>query len=129
MAPPSDDTSTLAVVVARLDDLIKRQADDTASLTAAIESLRREFADSRREIVARGDWIQRNQAVDTRFQDQGREIAPLRPDLNSKAEKLEGEIVAVDTKADGRRPPCTAVAAAIAAVAALVIALVTMIAR
>lgn len=64
----SEDTATtLAVVVARLDDV----RED-------IRGLRTELHESRASYVGRGEWEMRNRAVDSRFDSQGREIAELK---------------------------------------------------
>ncbi len=65
--------ATLAVAVARLDDL-----------RIDVRHLRDEVQDSRRDNASRGEWGQRNSAVDARFEGQGREIAQLRQDINSR---------------------------------------------
>lgn len=66
-------TPTLAVVVARLDDL--RQD---------VQGLHTEVQASRTEYVSRGEWGQRNIHVDSRFDAHGREIAQLRTDVQSR---------------------------------------------
>lgn len=67
------DDPGLAVVAARLDDL----RED-------IRELRGEVATSVADKVSRGEWLQRNTAVDERFQGQGREIAQLRSELAAR---------------------------------------------
>jgi len=64
------DEATLAVVVARLDDV----RHDLANLGTRLDA-------SARAQVGRGEWEQRNRAVDARFEGQGREIAQLRTTL------------------------------------------------
>lgn len=59
--------ATLAVVVARLDDV----RED-------IRDLRTDLSAHRTEMVSRGEWEMRNRAVDNRFENQGREIAELK---------------------------------------------------
>lgn len=59
--------ATLAVVVARLDDV----RED-------IRDLRTDLSTHRTEMVSRGEWEMRNRAVDARFENQGREIAELK---------------------------------------------------
>lgn len=68
-----DESTTLAVVVARLDDL------------------RQDFAEMRTEVrqasdqsVSRGEWGQRNAHVDTRLNSLGREVGDLRKDIESR---------------------------------------------
>lgn len=90
MSPQPDD-ATLAVVVARLDDLREQQRRDTETLTEAIESLRRELSTSRADMVSRGEWVQRNAAVDLRFQEQGREIGGLRTAQTADIAQLRAE--------------------------------------
>lgn len=60
-------SATLAVVVARLDDV----RED-------IRDLRSDLSTHRTEMVSRGEWEMRNRAVDSRFESQGREIAELK---------------------------------------------------
>lgn len=120
-AQPSDNNSVLAVVVARLDDLIKRQAADTKQLAEAIDSLRREFSASRSDMVARGEWMQRNEAVDVRFQEQGREIGSLRTTHVADVESLRREFAPKHT-------PAWSVVAAVAALVSVAIVLVSYIA-
>lgn len=62
-----DSAATLAVVVARLDDV-----------RGDIQAMRTENSAHRSEMVSRGEWEMRNRAVDTRFESQGREIAELK---------------------------------------------------
>ena len=62
-----DDAASLAVVVARLDDV----RED-------IRDLRTDLSAHRTEMVSRGEWEMRNRAVDSRFDNQGREIAELK---------------------------------------------------
>lgn len=115
MTPPAPDDATLAVVVARLDDLRGQQQADTRALTAAIEGLRRELASSRADLVSRGEWEQRNGAVADRFQEHGREISALRTSLETKTvaldAKIDTQVKALETKVDARRAPWWAVAA------------------
>lgn len=59
--------ATLAVVVARLDDV-----------RSDIRDMRTEAVAHRTEMVSRGEWEMRNRAVDNRFENQGREIAELK---------------------------------------------------
>lgn len=93
------DPATLAVVVARLDDL----RDD-------MRAMRQELASHRADLVPRGEWEQRNRHVDARFQEQGREIANLRTEVR--------------TEAQSRRQPWTAVAAAIVGIASIALTLI-----
>lgn len=62
-----EDSATLAVVVARLDDV-----------RGDLRDLRTELTTHRTEMVSRGEWEMRNRAVDSRFDNQGREIAELK---------------------------------------------------
>lgn len=64
------DEATLAVVVARLDDV----RTDLARFGDRLDT-------SLRAQVSRGEWEQRNTAVDARFDAQGREIAQLRASI------------------------------------------------
>lgn len=119
MTPQSDD-ATLAVVVARLDDLRDQQRQDTKALTESIEALRRLVAESRGDMVARDTWETRNAHVDSRFHDQGREIADLRT-------THAADIAALRQDLASRRMPWPSVAAAVTGVAALAITLVQII--
>lgn len=94
----SDDAATLAVVVARLDDL-----------RGDVRHLRTDLAASAERQVSRGEWAMRNAAVDQRFEDQGREIGSLRVELAR------------------RRLPWTTIATAIVAVAGLALTIVQAI--
>ncbi|UUE19897.1 hypothetical protein [Microbacterium sp. J1-1] len=67
MAEVDEAAATLAVVVARLDDV----RED-------IRDLRTDLSAHRIEMVSRGEWEMRNRAVDNRFDSQGREIAELK---------------------------------------------------
>lgn len=67
MAEVDEAAATLAVVVARLDDV----RED-------IRDLRTDLSTHRTEMVSRGEWEMRNRAVDNRFDSQGREIAELK---------------------------------------------------
>ncbi len=117
---PQPDDATLAVVVARLDDLREQQRADTKSLTDSIEALRRLLAESRGEMVSRDTWETRNAHVDGRFQDQGREIGDLRTTHAADVAALRQEIAS-------RRMPWTSVAAALTGVAALALTIIQLI--
>lgn len=65
--------ATVAVVVARLDDLRNE-----------FQSVRAEIRASAANVVGRGEWVQRNQHVDGKFDAQGREISQLRADLAAR---------------------------------------------
>ncbi|MPT14035.1 MAG: hypothetical protein E2601_03870 [Microbacterium sp.] len=67
MSGDGDPAATLAVVVARLDDV-----------RSDIRDLRGELTSHRTEMVSRGEWEMRNRAVDSRFEHQGREVAELK---------------------------------------------------
>jgi hypothetical protein len=71
------DEAALAVVAARLDDLRDGIREDIRELRDAINA-------SAADKVSRGEWLQRNAAVDDRFQAQGREISQLRTELASR---------------------------------------------
>ncbi|WP_019136686.1 hypothetical protein [Cellulomonas massiliensis] len=64
---------TLAVVEARLSDLIK-----------SVDNLRLEVNAQRNDVVARNEWLQRNAYVDSKFDSQGAEIAQLRTDAEKR---------------------------------------------
>lgn len=64
---PEDDATQLAVVAARLTDL-----------RADVRALRTEVQAAQTTAVGRGEWMQRNAAVDARFEGQGREISDLK---------------------------------------------------
>lgn len=117
--PPADD-ATLAVVVARLDDLRAQQRADTQALAESIESLRRLMAEMRGDVVSRDTWETRNAHVDSRFQDQGREIGDLRTSHAADVAALRAEIAS-------RRMPWPSVAAAITGVAALALTIIQLI--
>ena len=86
---------TLAVVVARLDDLRESMTE-----------LRAEVRSSTANVVPRGEWVQRNQHVDGKFDSQGREISHLRAEVAS------------------RRTPWPAVAGAVTGAGSLLIILI-----
>lgn len=119
MTPQSDD-ATLAVVVARLDDLREQQRADTKALSESIEALRRQLADSRGDMVSRDTWETRNAHVDGRFQDQGREIGDLRTTHATDIAELRQELAS-------RRMPWPSVAAALTGVAALALTVIQLI--
>lgn len=104
---PGSADPTLAVVVARLDDLRESMTE-----------LRAEVRSSTANVVSRGEWVQRNQHVDGKFESQGREIARLCTD-----------IVQARTVAEQRRAPWWSVVAAIGSVVAIAAALVPALAR
>lgn len=68
------DAATLQVVVERLNDLRLDVGAVRTQLTAQAVTL-----------VPRGEWVQRNEAVDARFNGQGREISELRTELRSRS--------------------------------------------
>lgn len=68
-----EDSATLAVVVARLDDM-----------RSDFNSLREEVRKSSENYVSRGEWGQRNDHVDTRLNSLGREVGDLRRDMDSR---------------------------------------------
>jgi hypothetical protein len=105
------DDVTLAVVAARLDDL----RND-------VRAMRQELATHRAELVPRKEWEQRNQFVDGRFQEHGREIANIRTAVETKTTAMKAEI-------DARRAPWWTVAAVVLSGAALLVTLTPLIAR
>ena len=113
-----DDEITLAVVAARLSDL----RED-------VKGMRSDLTAYRAELVSRGEWEQRNRAVDARFQEQGREIGQLRTSLDTKIAEVGGDIKAVETKADSRHAPWWAVASVVVAVVSVVLVLIPLIAN
>lgn len=119
MTPQSDD-ATLAVVVARLDDL-----------RSDVQALRTELAAHRADMVSRGEWEQRNRHVDARHQELGREIGSLRTshatDLAAVRSEHATDVTALRQEIASRRMPWPAVASAIAGVAALAITLIQII--
>lgn len=68
-----NDEATLAVVVARLDDL-----------RTDMQNLRSEISGQRAEVVARNEWMQRNAYVDSRIDGLGTDISELKTDLASR---------------------------------------------
>lgn len=68
-----DENATLAVVVARLEDLRKDFSE-----------LREELRRSHEDKVSRREWIQRNDNVDQKFMAQGREISEIKQDIASR---------------------------------------------
>ena len=73
MSVPDETGTTLAVVVARLDDL-----------RGDVAGLRREVRDAGTQMVSRGEWGQRNAHVDTRLSTLGREVGDLSRDVESR---------------------------------------------
>lgn len=128
MSGPEDLATQLAVVAARLGDVIERQEKDTARLAEAIESLRRDLATSRADLVTRGEWEQRNRHVDARHQELGREIGTLRTSIETKTAALAGEINAIEAKVEARRAPWWSVAAVAVAVVSLLVTLTPLLA-
>lgn len=102
---------TLAVVVARLDDL----REDMKALRAEVRS-------STSSVVGRGEWTQRNNLVDGKFDTQGREIAQLRQDHAGDVAGLRAELAS-------RRAPWWSVVAAIGSVVAIAAVLIPALAR
>lgn len=93
-----EQNATLAVVVARLDDL-----------RTDMHAMREEIRKAQQNSVTRGEWALRNEHVDSRFAGHGREIADLRTDLAS------------------RRTPWPAIAGAITGIGSLLIVLMQVI--
>jgi len=104
---PIAEDPTLAVVLSKLSDL----REDVLELRAEVRA-------SSANVVARGEWQQRNAAVDASFTAQGREIAQLRTD-----------IVQARTLAETRRAPWWSVVAAIGSVVAVAAVLIPALAR
>lgn len=67
---PDSDDGTLGVVVARLEDL-----------RVDLRDLRGDLVVHRAELVPRTEWTLRNNAVDHRFEGQGREISEIKQRL------------------------------------------------
>ena len=107
----SDVDPTLAVVVARLDDL----REDMKALRAEVRS-------STANVVGRGEWIQRTNLVDGKFDTQGREIAQLRQDHAGDVAGLRAELAS-------RRAPWWSVVAAIGSIVAVAAVLIPALAR
>jgi len=72
----ADDEHTQAVVTAVL-------ATKLENVERAINALTALITDSRQENVLRTEWELRNQHVDTKFANQGKEIADLRTELTT----------------------------------------------
>ena len=117
MPDAPDDAATLAVVVARLDDV-----------RGDLRAMRSELAASRADMVSRGEWEQRNRHVDSRHQDLGREIGTLRTahatDVAAVRAEHTADVVTLRSEISARRLPWPSVVAAITAVAALVTSLI-----
>lgn len=113
---------TLAVVVARLDDLRESVAE-----------LRLELRSSTANVVSRGEWVQRNNLVDGKFDTQGREISQLRQDHASAIATVRGEhaqdIAKINAELASRRAPWWSVIAAIGSIVAVAAVLVPALAR
>lgn len=108
MPAPEDPATTIAVVVARLDDV----RDDIAGLRRAIEA-------SARDKVSRGEWEQRNNHVDSRLAGQGREIGDLRAEIAAARGEARHAVAAVRADLDSRRAPWWSTATVLTACAAL----------
>ena len=102
---------TLAVVVARLDDL----REDMKALRAEVRS-------STANVVGRGEWVQRNNLVDGKFDAHGREIAQLRQDHAGDVAGLRAELAS-------RRAPWWSVVAAIGSIVAVAAVIIPALAR
>lgn len=79
--PGQPDEVTLAVVAARLADVREE-----------MRGMRSDLAAHRAELVPRGEWEQRNRHVDSRFQEQGREIGALRTSIETKTGEVDLKI-------------------------------------
>ncbi len=101
-----DETATLAVVVARLDDV-----------RGDIKAMRAELTAHRAEMVARTEWELRNQHVDSRHRELGREIGDLRAEHRR-------DVAEVRAEAASRRAPWWSIVTAVAAIAALALTLI-----
>jgi len=110
-------------VVERLNDLREQQKADTATLTAAIESLRSEMTAQRESYVLRSEWTQRNAQVDERTAGLGREIGTLRTAHAADIAAIRGEMDAAER---ARRVPWTAVGSLVIAAASLLIVLLRL---
>lgn len=127
MTDTPTETATLAVVVARLDDLRDQQRRDTEMLTRQIGTLQQALEDQRATFVPRGEWEQRNRLVDDRFDRLDREVGQGRTLHRSDVAVLDQKIEAAEAKADAaenaKRVPWTAVVAAVVSVIALLVSL------
>lgn len=109
MAEPDNDTVTLAVVVARLDDI----KDD-------IKDARKDIADFKKEAVSRGEWVQRNNHVDERFRNVDDKFAGQRKETDDKFDSKGKEIASLQAEMSSKRAPWWSVAAILLAAASFV---------
>lgn len=103
---PREVDPTLAVVVARLDDI----RED-------VKALRDEMRATTANVVSKGEWMQRNSAVDSKFDAHGREIGQLRQDH-------AGDVASIRADLASRRTPWPAVAGAVTGAGSLLIVLI-----
>lgn len=76
-APDERTASPEAVGLARVEALLGYLRED-------VKGLRSQLAENYAAMVTRNEWVMRNQAVEQRFQDQGREIAQLRTEVKAR---------------------------------------------
>ena len=50
----------------------------------ALKELRDEVRSERRDVVARNEWLQRNMYVNSKFDDQGKDISEIKQDMAAK---------------------------------------------
>lgn len=119
-----DETSTLAVVVARLDDMKKSQEQYEARMMNELQGLRAELRQSHEDKVSRGEWLQRNTTVDNKFDSYGKElsnhreetarqIANLKTDFATDISELKQE------NAAKKSPPAVWISLAVSAAVAM----------
>lgn len=102
-----DESATLAVVVARLDD-VKEE----------LRAMREDARKDRENTVGRGEWEQRNNHVTARLEGLGREIGELRTNVASARTEIEN-----------RRAPWWSVVAALGSVVAVAAVLIPALAK
>lgn len=89
-----DETSTLAVVVARLDDMKKSQEQYESRMMRELQGLRSELRQSHEDKVSRGEWLQRNQTVDAKHESLSRDVSTLREDYARELSHLKTDVAA-----------------------------------
>lgn len=115
-----DDNATLAVVVARLDDMKNAQAGYEERTMGELQGIRDEIRRFHEDKVSRGEWIQRNTHSDSRFEQLGRDLNKVKTDTMAAVAEVKQDAAA-------RRTPWTSVLASSTGVGALVVSLVVAV--
>lgn len=106
------ETSTLAVVVARLDDLRDSQKEYEDRLMKEMQNLRSELRETHADHVSRGEWMQRNAYVDGFKDALSKEISEVKDNLGKELQNIKTDLTKdiseVKQEQASKRVPMTA---------------------